>query len=132
MGLSERMVRSSQAFLGWAPANEVSRTRWIEVFFGSAFTGPTLARPVRTLSYAALTPGSLFTKSASKAAFLPIGVLPIAFHWRGWPYNTFGRSRRSGRPQRLECPKWGQQLPIVHSLRTTALPSHADVAMGES
>src|SRR5262245_63768277 len=50
IGFSLRMVRSSHAFFGCAPANPVSRTKWIEVFLGSALTGPTLARLESTLS----------------------------------------------------------------------------------
>jgi hypothetical protein len=44
------------------PAKAVSRTKWIDVFFGSSTTGPSVRAAFRSCRYVARTAGSLFSK----------------------------------------------------------------------
>ena len=44
------------------PANAVSRTEWIEVFFGSSATGPSVRAAFRICRYVATTARSIFSK----------------------------------------------------------------------
>jgi len=65
MSPADFSVRISDERRVATPANAVSRTRWIEVFFASSATGPSVRTTSRMRRYVASTDGSFFAKCDS-------------------------------------------------------------------
>jgi hypothetical protein len=74
--VADLRVRTSAAFCIATPAKADSRTRWMEVFFGSSVTRPSARAARRRAEYVAATFGARSRKCAATAA--EVGLARIA------------------------------------------------------